>query len=132
MVMRVVLLAIVLFAVVGIVVSISSSAMMAEIFQIIPTPILTVAYAGELNEISSLLEDFIELRQNRNSDNAKELADKLDVRINDLGLVQIYCDEKISTLELAFEKNPYQKLQQICPALKDLTLSKAEELYRQI
>ena len=132
MVLRIVLLAIVVIAVVGIVVSFSSSAMMAEIFQIIPAPVLTVAYAGEFNEISSLLEDFIELRQNRNSDNAKELADKLDERINNLGLVKIYCDEKISTLEIAFEKSPYQKLQQICPALKDLTLSKAEELYRQI
>ena len=132
MVLRIALLAVMVIAIVGIVASLMPSAMMMGVFQNMPAPILTVAYAGEINEISSLVDDFIELRQNRNSDNAKELAEQLDQRINNLSLVKIYCDEKISSLELAFEKNPYKKLQQICPTLKDLSLDKAEQLYDQI
>jgi len=132
MVMRLVLLVVVVIAIVGIFASITSPANMMGIFQYIPTSILTVAYAGEVNQLSSLVNDFIELRNNRNSDNAKELAEDLDQRINNLGLVKIYCNEQISTLELAFEKNPYKKLQKICPALKDLSLTKAAQLFGQI
>jgi hypothetical protein len=130
--MRLVLLVVVVIAIVGILASFTSSANMMGILQHIPTPILTVAYAGEVNQLSSLVNDFIELRNNRNSDNAKELAEDLDQRINNLGLVKIYCNEQISTLELAFEKNPYKKLQKICPALKDLSLTKAAQLFGQI
>jgi len=122
----------VVVAIIGILVSLAPSATMMEIFQYLPTPILTVAYAGEINQISSLVDDFIELRNNRNSDNAKELAEDLDQRINNLGLVKVYCNEQVSSLELAFEKNPYTKLQKICPALKDLSLSKAAQFYGQI
>ena len=132
MVMRLVLLVVVVIAIVGIFASINSPANMMGIFQYIPTSILTVAYAGEVNQLSSLVNDFIELRNNRNSDNAKELAEDLDQRINNLGLVKVYCNEQISTLELAFEKNPYKKLQKICPALKDFSLTKAAHLYGQI
>ena len=132
MVMRLVLLVLVVIAIVGILASFTSSADMMGIFQYIPTPILTVAYAGEVNQLSSLVNDFIELRNNRSSDNAKELAEDLDQRINNLGLVKVYCNEQISTLELAFEKNPYKKLQKICPALKDLSLTKAAQLFGQI
>lgn len=132
MVMRLVLLVVVVIAIVGIFASITSPGNMMGIFQYIPTSILTVAYAGEVNQLSSLVNDFIELRNNRNSDNAKELAEDLDQRINNLGLVKVYCNEQISTLELAFEKNPYKKLQKICPALKDLSLTKAAQLFGQI
>ncbi len=132
MVMRLVLLVVVVIAIVGILASFTSSAAMMGIFQYIPTPILTVAYAGEINQLSSLVDDFIELRNNRSSDNAKELAEDLDQRINNLGLVKVYCNEQISTLELAFEKNPYKKLQKICPSLKDLSLTKAAQLFGQI
>jgi len=132
MVMRIVLLVVVVVAIVGILASLAPSATMVGIFQYIPTPILTVAYAGEINQLSSLVDDFIELRNNRNSDNAKELAEDLDQRINNLGLVKVYCNEQVSSLELAFEKNPYTKLQKICPALKDLSLSKAAQFYGQI
>jgi hypothetical protein len=132
MVMRLVLLVVVVIAIVGIFASFTSSAAMMGIFQHIPTPILTVAYAGEINQLSSLVDDFIELRNNRSSDNAKELAEDLDQRINNLGLVKVYCNEQISTLELAFEKNPYKKLQKFCPALKDLSLTKAAQLFGQI
>ena len=132
MVLRLILSVIVIIAIVGIVASFASPAGMMDLFQHIPAPILTVAYAGEINQLSSLVDDFIELRNNRNSDNAEELAEDLDQRINNLGLVKAYCNEQISSLELAFEKNPYKKLQKICPALKDLSLSKAAQIYGQI
>jgi len=132
MVMRIVLLVIVVVAIVGILASFAPSATMMGIFQYIPAPILTVAYAGEINQLSSLVDDFVELRNNRNSENAQELAEDLDQRINNLGIVKVFCNEQISSLELAFEKNPYKKLQKICPALKDLSLSKAAQFYGQI
>ena len=132
MVLRLVLLVVVVVGLVGILGSLVPSATMMGIFQYLPTTVVSVAYAGEINEIRSLVGDFIELRNNRNSDDANELAEKLDKRINSLELVKIYCDEKISSLKLAFEKNPYDKLQQSCPSLKDLSLTKAAELFGQI
>jgi len=130
--MRLILLVVGVVAIVGILASFAPSATMMGVFQYVPTPILTVAYAGELNQLSSLVEEFMELRNNRNSDNAKELAEDLDQRINNLGIVKVYCNEQVSTLELAFEKNPYKKLQKFCPVLKDLSLSKAAQFYGQI
>ena len=63
---------------------------------------------------------------------AEEFAKKLDERVNSLGLVKMYCQQRISTLELAFEKNPYEKVQQICPTLKNISFGKAVELFRLI
>jgi len=51
---------------------------------------------------------------------------------NNLQLVKMFCNEEISTLELVFENNPYKKLQQICPELKNLSLPKAAQLFSQI
>jgi len=105
---------------------------MLGIVQSLPAPLVTVAYAGELNQLSSLVDEFLELRENRNSDNAQEMAEKLDQKINNLQLVKMFCNEEISTLELVFEHNPYKKLQQICPELKNMSLSKAAQLFSQI
>lgn len=132
MVLRLVLLLVVVFGIIGILGSLVPSATMIGLFQSLPTTVVSVAYAGEINEIKSLVDDFIKLRNNRNSDNAIVMAEKLDQRINNLGLVKQYCKEKISSLKLAFEKNPYNKLQQICPSLKDLSLANAAQLFRQI
>ena len=131
MVLRLVLLVIVVVGTVGILGSLVPSASMG-LFQSLPTTVASVVYAGEINEIKSLVDDFIKLKNNRNSESATEMAEKLDQRINKLGLVKQYCNEKISSLKLAFEKNPYTKLQQICPSLKDLSLSSAANLFRQI
>lgn len=131
MVLRLVLLVIVVVGIVGILGSFVPSASMG-LFQSLPTTVASVVYAGEINEIKSLVDDFIKLKNNRNSESATEMAEKLDQRINKLGLVKQYCNEKISSLKLAFEKNPYTKLQQICPSLKDLSLSSAANLFRQI
>lgn len=132
MVLRLVLLVLAIVTIIGIFGALDPSASMMEIFQNLSAPIFTIAYAGEISQISSLVDDFIELRENRSSDNAEKLASNLDQRINNLEIVKIYCNEEISSLELAFEKNPYKKLQQICPELKNLSMSKAAQLFRQI
>jgi len=132
MVLRLVLL---IMAVIGLVVvfgGLIPSGNMLDIVQTLPAPLLTVAYAGEINQLSSLVDEFLELRQNRNSDNADDMAEKLDKKINNLQLVKMFCNEEISTLELVFENNPYKKLQQICPELKNLSLPKAAQLFSQI
>ena len=131
MVIRLVLPAVVIVGLVGILGSLVPSGTMG-IFQSIPVTVASVAYAGEINEIKSLVDDFIKLRNNRHSDAADEMAQKLDQRINSLGLVKQYCKEKISSLQLAFEKNPYDKLQKICPTLKNLSISSAANLFGQI
>jgi len=56
MVMRLVLLVVVVIAIVGIFASFTSSAAMMGIFQYIPTPILTVAYAA-LNHYGNHLKN---------------------------------------------------------------------------
>ncbi len=132
MVLRLVLLVVAIVTIIGIFGALDPSASMMGIFQNLSAPVFTIAYAGEISQISSLVDDFIELRQNRSSDNAEKLATNLDQRINNLEIVKIYCNEEISSLELAFEKNPYKKLQQICPELKNLSMSKAAQLFRQI
>ena len=131
MVIRLVLPAVVIVGLVGILGSLVPSGTMG-IFQSIPVTVASVAYAGEINEIKSLVDQFIELRNNRHSDAADEMAQKLDQRINSLGLVKQYCKEKISSLQLAFDKNPYDRLQKICPTLKNLSMSSAANLFGQI
>ena len=131
MVLRLALLVIVVVGIVAIIGSLTPTATMG-VFQSLPATVVSFAYAGEINEIKSLVDDFIKLKNNRNSDNAEIMAEKLDQRINKLELVKQYCKEKISSLELAFEKNPYTKLQQICPALKDLSLTSAANLFGKI
>lgn len=132
MVSRLVLLVIVAVGLVAIFGGLIPNASMMGLMQILPAPVLTVAYAGEINQLSSLVEEFLELRENRNSDNAKELAENLDEKINNLQLVKMYCNEEISSLELAFMKNPYNKLQKICPELKNVSLLKAAQIFKQI
>ncbi len=131
MVFRLILLVVVVVGLVVIFGGLIPNASMG-LFQSLPVPILTVAYAGEINQLSPLLEEFLELRQHKNSANAQEMAEKLDEKINNLQLVKLFCNEEISTLELVFMKNPYNKLQNICPELKNVSLSKAAGLFRQI
>ena len=132
MVLRLVLLIMAVIGLVAVFGGLIPSGNMLDIVQTLPAPLLTVAYAGEINQLSSLVDEFLELRQNRNSDNADEMAEKLDKKINNLQLVKMFCNEEISTLELVFENNPYKKLQQICPELKNISLPKAAQLFSQI
>ena len=132
MVLRLVLLVVIVIGIGGIFGGLIPSSNMMGLLQNLPAPVLTVAYAGEINQISSLVEEFLELRKNRNADNAQELAENLDKKINNLQLVKMYCNEEISTLDLVFMENPYNKLQKICPELKNFSFSKAAQLFRQI
>lgn len=132
MVLRLVLLVIVAVGLVAIFGGLMPNASMMGLLQTLPAPVLTVAYAGEINQLSPLLEEFLELRQNRNSAKAQDMAEKLDTKINNLQLVKMFCNEEISTLKLVFMKNPYNKLQEICPELKNVSLPKAAQLFSQI
>ena len=132
MVLRLVLLVMIVVGLVAVFGGLIPSGNMLDIVQTLPVPLLTVAYAGEINQLSSLLDEFLELRENRNSNNAEKMANKLDKKINNLQLVKMFCNEEISTLELVFENNHYKKLQQICPELKNISLPKAAQLFSQI
>ena len=70
------------------------NASMMGLLQTLPAPVLTVAYAGEINQLSPLLEEFLELRQNRNSAKAQDMAEKLDTKIQQIKkLLQINEDD---------------------------------------
>ncbi|HLC24343.1 MAG TPA: hypothetical protein VJJ25_01785 [Nitrosopumilaceae archaeon] len=105
---------------------------MTSTVQNIKSSIEMIAYTDELDEISKVVDEFLVLRTIRGTEDGKELATKIDERINNLDLVKMYCSQRISTLELAYEIDPYQKLQQMCPSLKNIPFSKAVELFRLI
>ena len=132
MVLKLFLLVIVVFAVIALVGNLSPQGGMTGAIQNIQSSVVTVAYVGEFNEINDIVKEFIELREMRGSDDAQLDAAKLDERINNLGLVKTYCKESLSTMELAFDQNPYERLQEMCPALKDISFSRAVELFRLI
>ena len=96
------------------------------------TSMTTALLAGEINEIRDIVNEVLILREIRFTDEAETLAIELDQRINNLDLVKMHCEEEISTLDLVYEKDPYKKLQEICPPLNSLSLSKAAELFRLI
>jgi len=125
----IVLLSFVIIAVYG---NLSPQGNMETTFSNIQTSMATIAYAGELNEIRTITDEFMVLMTIRGTDEGRLLALELDEKINNLQLVKMSCNQKISTLELAFERNPYEKIQQICPALEKISLSKAAELFRLI
>ena len=130
--MRIILIAIFAVAAVGIYSNLSPDGNMATTFENMQTSVTTMAYAGEFEEIRKSVDEFLYLRTIRGTDDGKLLAEKLDQRLNNLELVKMYCNEEISTLELANERNPYERLQEICPKIKSLSLSKAAELFRLI
>jgi len=101
-------------------------------FNNIQASMATVAYAGELEQIKISVDEFIHLRTIRGTDEGKALAEKIDDRLNNLELVKMYCDEEISTLKLVNENDPYEKIQEICPKLKEISISKAAQLFRLI
>ena len=132
MVVRIVLFLIIGFAVFGIADTLLYQGTMTSTVQNLKSSIEMVAYADELDEISKVVDEFLVLRTIRDTEDGKELAAKIDERVNDLDLVKMYCNQRISTLELAYENDPYEKLQQICPSLKSVSFAKAVELFRMI
>jgi len=132
MVMKIILIVIIVVAAIGIYGNMSTQGNMAATFENMQTSMTTMVYAGEFDDIKKSLDEFLYLRTIRGTDDGKLLAEKIDQRLNNLELVKIYCDEEISTLELVYERNPYEKLQEICPKLESLSLSKAAQLFRLI
>ena len=128
MVMRLVAIVLIAVALVGVFGNLSQGNL-ASTFSNIQTSVTTVAYAGEFEEIKTAVNEFMHLRTIRGTDDAKLFAERLDEKLNNLELVKIYCDEEISTLELVYERNPYEKLQDICPKLEELSISKAAQLF---
>jgi len=132
MVLKVILVAVVIITFIGIIGNFAPQASLNDALKNLQASAVTLVYAGELEEIRNAVNDFIKLRSIRGTSDAEVLADKLDQRLNNLQLVKMYCSQKISTLDLANEKNPYIKLQEICPSLKDISFSKAAQLFRLI
>ena len=126
--MRLVVIVLIAVALVGVFGNFSQGNL-ASTFSNIQTSVTTVAYAGEFEEIKTAVNEFMHLRTIRGTDDAKLYAERLDNKLNNLELVKIYCNEEISTLELVYERNPYEKLQEICPKLEELSISKAAQLF---
>lgn len=112
--------------------SFGTQAELGSIIETLHTSTALIPYVGELSEMRVLVNDFLDLRESRNSPDIKVKAMELDGKINNLELVRKYCNQKISTLELAFENDPHAKLQQICPALKKVSFSRATQLFGQL
>jgi len=100
--------------------------------QNLQTSVSTIAYAGQFDDIRKAVDEFLVLRTTLGTEDDDLLASKIDQRINKLGLVKNYCTQKISTLELAYTNDPYEELQKICPALKNISFVKAIHLFRLI
>jgi len=132
MVMKIILIVIIVVAAIGIYGNMSPEGNMAATFENMQTSMTTMVYAGEFDDIKKSLDEFLYLRTIRGTDDGKLLAEKIDQRLNNLELVKIYCDEEISTMELVNERNPYERLQEICPKLESLSISKAAQLFRLI
>ena len=123
---------VVVVALVVIYTNLAPQADMNSTIQRLQNSVTTVAYAGEFEQIRTAVDEFMVLRTIRDTPDGNDLAIKLDQKINNLQLVKIYCSQEISTMELVYENNPYKKLQEICPALKDVSFAKAVNLFELI
>jgi len=132
MIFKIVLFLAIVIAIFGIFGNFSPIAVMTGSAQSLYASVTTAALAGELIEIRDIVNGFLVLREIRYSEEAEILAMELDQKINNLQLVKMHCNEEIITLDLAYEKNPYEKIQQLCPSLKNLSLTKAAQLFRLI
>ena len=130
--MRILLFLGIAFTLFGVVDTAFNQGTMSSTVQSFKSSIGMIAYADELDEISKSVDDFMYLQTVLGTEEGKELAAKMDEKINNLDLVKMFCKQKISTLDLAYENNPYEKLQQQCPTLKSIPFSKAVELFRLI
>ena len=103
--------------------------LMSENFENLQYSMATIAYAGELAEIKLAINEFMKIMKDPYSSESKNLAKELDSKINKLSLVKDNCNRDISTLELAKLNQPYTKLQEICPILKELSFTQAVDLW---
>jgi hypothetical protein len=132
MIPRIVLLGVIAFAAFGIADAFLYKGTVASTVQSVKSSIEMIAYTDEIGEIPNVVDEFLYLRTIRGTEDGNELAAKMDEKINNLDLVKTYCNQRISTMELAYESDPYEKLQQLCPSLNGVSFSKAAELFRLI
>ena len=83
----------------------------------------------DIPKIKHIVDEFLELREIRNTPQAESKAQELDMEINQLVLVEKYCTEKPSSLYLAHASNPYKELQEICPKLSSIDFSEAVSIW---
>jgi len=86
--------------------------------------------AQDIHKIKYIVDEFLELRNIRNTPQAEVKAQELDKEISQLVLVEKYCTEKPSSLHLAHSSYPYKELQKICPKLNSLEFSKAISIWK--
>lgn len=129
---RIVWIIIVAVALVGFFSNPWSQAQMDQTLENLQFSFGVVVNAAEIEEIRIIVNEFMELRKIRHTSEAEEKASKLDERINNLKLVEEHCKQKISTLELAFASNPYNKLQENCSVLSGVSSSKAVQLWSRV
>lgn len=129
---RIVWIIIVIVALVGFFSNPWSQAQMDHALENLQFSIGVMANAAEIQEIRIAVNEFMELRKIRHTPEAEVKASNLDERINNLKLVNEHCKEKISTLELAFAGNPYNKLQENCSILSGVSSSKAAQLWSRV
>lgn len=130
--MKIIILLLVAVTLVIIFTNLAPQADMNGVIQRVQNSVTTVAYAGEFEQIRTAVDEFMVLRTIGDTPDGNDLAARLDQKINNLQIVKIYCSQEISTMELAYENNPYKKLQEICPALKDVSFAKAVNLFELI
>lgn len=129
---RIVWIIIVIVALVGFFSNPWSQAQMDHALENLQFSFGVMANAAEIQEIRIAVNEFMELRKIRHTPEAEVKASNLDERINNLKLVNEHCKEKISTLELAFAGNPYNKLQENCSILSGVSSSKAVQLWSRV
>ena len=86
--------------------------------------------AQDLPKIKYIVDEFMELRKISDTQQAQTKANELDLEINQLVLVDKYCTKSPSSLYLAQSPNPYEKLQEICPALNSIEFSEAISIWK--
>ena len=91
--------------------------------------LIALSYAEEIDIIKKSVNDFMKIKKDPYSKESEELANALDLRLNDLELVKENCNQKISTLDLARQNDSYKKLQSICPILKNISPKQATNLW---
>ena len=85
--------------------------------------------AQDIPKIKYIVDEFLELREIIDTPQAESKALELDKEINQLVLVEKYCNEIPSSLDLARASNPYKELQEICPELDSIDFSKAVSIW---
>lgn len=86
---------------------------------------------SEVNKIRLLINDFNTLREKAQSGELNNVqvtseANRIDKEVNELKIIDEHCKDRISSLDLAYEKSPYKKLQDNCEILKNYSLEEAQ------